>query len=102
MRLGDDLKSEWMLLLKVGLFVCLLVLGGWLNLLAQDLGLRAVSLVIVIWSAARLYYFLFYVIEKYIDPDFRFSSVFSAVLYLVRRWRAASPRRNARDADGNC
>lgn len=37
----------------------------------------------VVWSAARLYYFMFYVIERYVDPDYRFSGLFDFVRYLL-------------------
>jgi len=35
-----------------------------------------------IWSFCRVYYFAFYVIERYIDPSFRFSGLISALRYL--------------------
>ena len=45
----------------------------------------AVLLVVAIWCFCRAYYFAFYVIEKYVDPGFRFSGLGSAVKYLCRR-----------------
>jgi len=53
-----------------------------------------VLLAAIIWSAARLYYFMFYVIEKYVDPGYRFAGVFACVRYLVYRintWRRMPP-----------
>jgi hypothetical protein len=44
-----------------------------------------VLLAFAIWASARLYYFMFYVIEKYVDPEFKFSSVYSFVRYLLKR-----------------
>ena len=42
---------------------------------------------IVIWSFCRAYYFAFYVIEKYVDPTFRFSGLgdFARCLWRSRR-----------------
>ena len=40
---------------------------------------------LAIWSFCRLYYFAFYVIEKYIDPSFRFAGLFSVVRYFLQR-----------------
>jgi len=47
----------------------------------------ATLLVIAVWCFCRAYYFAFYVIEKYIDPGFRFSGLWSAVRYLCSRRR---------------
>jgi hypothetical protein len=47
----------------------------------------ALLLVLTIWAAARLYYFMFYVVEKYIDGDCRFSGVFGFLKYLLTRRR---------------
>ena len=47
----------------------------------------AALLAICIWAFARAYYFAFYVIERYVDPSFRFSGLWSCVLYLRRRRR---------------
>jgi hypothetical protein len=45
----------------------------------------AVLLAIAVWCFCRAYYFAFYVIEKYVDPTFRFSGLGSAVRYLCGR-----------------
>ncbi len=37
----------------------------------------AVLLGLAIWSFCRFYYFAFYVIEKYVDPKFRFAGLWS-------------------------
>jgi hypothetical protein len=47
----------------------------------------AVLLALVIWSFCRLYYFAFYVIEKYVDPGYKFSGLFSFLKYLLQRRR---------------
>jgi hypothetical protein len=44
-------------------------------------------LALAIWSFCRLYYFAFYVIEKYVDPSYKFSGLFSFVKYLLQRRR---------------
>jgi hypothetical protein len=44
---------------------------------------------IAIWCFCRAYYFAFYVIEKYVDPTFRFSGLWSAVRYLCGKNRSS-------------
>ena len=45
----------------------------------------ALLLTIAVWSFCRAYYFAFYVIEHYVDPQFKFAGLCSAALYLLRR-----------------
>ena len=47
----------------------------------------AALLALAIWAFARAYYFAFYVIEKYIDPGYRFSGLFSVARHLLSRRR---------------
>jgi Na+/glutamate symporter len=78
-----DLQSpRWMgikaaLFIAIGLISCALIL-----LEAPNLRILAL-LVLAIWSFCRAYYFAFYVIEKYIDPTYRFSGILSALRYLL-------------------
>ena len=44
-------------------------------------------MLVVIVSFSRFYYFCFYVIERYIDPEFRFAGLTSVVTYLWRKRR---------------
>lgn len=67
---------------KAGLFLLSGVACA-VGLLVQSPDLRTAFLIgVMIWSFCRLYYFLFYVIEKYIDPSFRFDGIVSALRYL--------------------
>lgn len=60
-----------------------LACGGLLGMGAPSF--RTAFLVLVLaWSAARFYYFLFYVLERYVDPTLRYSGVL-ALLRQVRR-----------------
>ncbi len=83
-----DLKNSKLIYLKGLLFLVMLVVSAAL-LLARSLSWQtAFLLAILIWSSARLYYFMFYVIEKYTDPSFRFSGIFSFLQYLLRKRRS--------------
>jgi hypothetical protein len=77
----------------------LMYLKAWLFLLAgctaagvlvlESPSLRTVVLIaITVWAFSRLYYFLFYVIEKYIEPGeggFRFAGIGSALRHVARK-----------------
>ena len=43
-----------------------------------------VYLLLMIWAFCRAYYFAFYVIEKYVDPTYKFSGLFDFLKYLAR------------------
>lgn len=80
----SDLKSPILIYLKGLLFLFILVASAGM-LLFQSLNWVTVALILlVIWSAARLYYFMFYVIEKYVDPSYKFAGIISFVQYLLR------------------
>ena len=70
--------------LKAFLFGCILILCVSVLFMQAPTWTTAALLVLVIWSACRLYYFAFYVIEKYIDPTYRYSGLVDAVRWAVR------------------
>lgn len=47
----------------------------------------ALLLGVTIWAFCRAYYFAFYVLEKYVDPGYRFSGLISLTKHLVRTKR---------------
>jgi hypothetical protein len=71
------------LLLTAGLSSLLLIIG---RLPTLETGFL---LIVTIWSFCRLYYFAFYVVEKYVDPGYRFSGLLSFAAYLISRNRRA-------------
>ena len=49
-------------------------------LVAEDpTSYRAILIALLIWSACRFYYFLFYVLERYVDPNFKYSGIYSLI-----------------------
>ena len=73
------IKIKGILFLIVGLLSCALIIYE-----HPDLKL-AVMLGIAVWCFCRFYYFAFYVIERYVDPSYRFSGLLSFARYLVSR-----------------
>jgi uncharacterized RDD family membrane protein YckC len=45
----------------------------------------AAYLILMIWAFSRAYYFAFYVIEKYIEPGYRFSGLISFFKHLIKK-----------------
>jgi hypothetical protein len=85
MKLGDDLKSSRLIYLKGFLFLVagIFAVAG---ILAENLTLQtALLLGIAVWSFCRLYYFMFYVVEKYVDPGYKFAGIYSFLVYLLRK-----------------
>ena len=80
-----DLKNPRVIYLKGFFFVIagILAVGGIL-LEAPSLKI-GLLLAIAIWSFARAYYFAFYVIEHYIDREFRYAGLWDFFKYVVRR-----------------
>jgi hypothetical protein len=82
-----DLKSHRLMVLKAILFLVIGILAAAL-LVADMPTLKTVALILlIIWSFSRAYYFAFYVIEKYVDPAYRFSGLWSAAKFLASRRR---------------
>ena len=85
MRLTDDLTSPRSILLKGWLFLLLgLIAAGALLALHfswETAGLLAIAL----WAFCRWYYFMFYVIEHYVDPGYKFAGLGSFLRYLSKR-----------------
>lgn len=42
-------------------------------------------LLICIWAFSRFYYFAFYVLHHYADPDFRYAGLWDLMKYLVSK-----------------
>jgi hypothetical protein len=45
----------------------------------------ALLLGITVWAFCRAYYFAFYVIERYVDPGYRFAGLLSLLRYIYGR-----------------
>jgi hypothetical protein len=80
-----DIKPSRLIWLKGVLFL-LLGIGSAVLLLLEAWAWRAVFLLaLTVWAFCRTYYFAFYVIERYVDSQFRFSGLISFVRYALRK-----------------
>ncbi len=80
-----DLTNWTWIKLKGLLFLLIGIVAAVLIILDSTTWKTACLLVLVIWSFCRFYYFAFYVIEHYVDPNYRFSGLISFLRYLLRR-----------------
>lgn len=82
-----DLKDPRLLYGKGFLFVVLgtiAAIGVWLE---HPTVRTALLLVVAIWAFARAYYFAFYVVEHYVDGEYRFAGLIDFFRYVLRRRR---------------
>ncbi len=80
-----DLTSSFWIKVKGLLFLLVGGAAAVLIFLANPSWQTALLLALAIWAFCRFYYFAFYVLEKYVDPGYRFSGLGSLVRYLFRR-----------------
>ena len=73
------IKAKGLLFLLIGIAAAILILLG------QPDWKTAVLLALAIWSFCRFYYFAFYVIEKYVNPGYKFSGLISFARYLFKQ-----------------
>lgn len=87
-----DLNSGILIVEKGLLFLIVAAVSGGLLLLASP-DLRTLLLVAVLaWSSARLYYFLFYVLERYVDPSLKYAGLLALVRTIASSHRARHER----------
>src|SRR5262245_38940108 len=92
-----DLKSPTLIYLKGFLFLVAGTTAAALLLAESPTIKAALLLAICVWSFCRAYYFAFYVIEHYVDPQYKFAGLTSFVMYLLRRPRTAEATSTAAD-----
>jgi hypothetical protein len=79
-----DLTSKRWIVAKGVLFLGLAAATGALVLMEAPSLRVAALLAILVWSSCRFYYFLFYVLQRYVDSNLRYAGL---TAMLVRIWR---------------
>ncbi len=80
-----DLSNPFWIKLKGILFLLIGIVAAVLIFLDNPKWQTGVLLALAIWSFCRFYYFAFYVIEKYVDPSYKFSGLISFVRYFFKK-----------------
>lgn len=83
MKLNADLTTPWLIHAKGVLFVVAGLAAGGL-LIAQTPTLRTTALLgVTVWAFCRFYYYLFYVLERYLGREWRFAGVIDALRFVL-------------------
>ena len=86
-----DIKHPKLIFAKGAMFLVIGLLAAGL-LLWEARSLRiAILLALSIWGFCRFYYFAFYVIEHYVDSNYRFSGLLSFARYFLRHSKRDPP-----------
>lgn len=83
-----EIRNPLLITLKAALFVAAGLLAAAGILLEHPQMRTAALLAVTVWCFARAYYFAFYVIEHYVDSEFRYSGLWSLLHYALGRCRA--------------
>ena len=79
-----DLKSPTWIYAKGFLFLLAGCTAAGLVIAERPTLKVSALLAIAVWSFCRFYYFAFYVIEHYVDSEYKFAGLGSFLLYLLR------------------
>jgi hypothetical protein len=86
-QLMRDLSSKPVIVAKGFLFLALALITAALLALEMPSLRVAVLLIVLVWSSCRFYYFLFYVLQHYVDPRLRYAGLL-AMFNQMRRERS--------------
>lgn len=79
-----EIKNPQVLKLKGILFFILGLLAAGLLFIQLPTWENAILLLIAMWAFCRFYYFAFYVLHHYADPNFKYTGLLDLVRYLLR------------------
>jgi len=93
-----DLTNPKLIKLKGILFLVMGLLSSILLLIYAPTLKVAFLLIVAIWSFCRFYYFAFYVIQHYIDPNYKFSGLGNFARYMIQQKRRPADSKHDQSA----
>ena len=93
-----DIRDSRLLYAKGGLLVVAGTLAAGAILLEHPSWKVALLLALAIWAFARAYYFAFYVIQHYVDSEYRYAGLFHFLRHCLARREATSTTVDAEDS----
>jgi len=94
-----DLRSKNWIVAKGVMFALISAISGTLILLQWPSWRQAGLIALLVWASCRFYYFLFYVLEKYVDPTMRYAGILDLISGMRAR-RKASASASSQTAQG--
>ena len=89
-----DIKKIWLLYLK-GFLLFLTGFISSLLLVLLNLNFKTIVLLfLAIWGFCRAYYFAFYVIQHYVDSNYKFSGLIDFAKYSLKKGRSNLKKKN--------
>ena len=88
----SDLKNKKVIYFKGILFLFGGLLAALLAILEHPTIKQTLLLAIAIWCFARAYYFAFYVIEHYVDGQYKFAGLGSFLRYLFQKQKESAKK----------
>ena len=92
-----DIRNSKLLYVKAGLFLLAGTLACAAILLEHPSWKLALLLALAIWAFARAYYFAFYVVQHYVDGDYRFAGL----LHFMKYWLTRRGKRTEAEDGGS-
>ena len=80
-----DLKSKQWIVAKGVMFLGIAATTAALLLVEMPSVKTAALLALLVWASCRFYYFLFYVLEHYLDPTLRYAGLMDLLMGMKRR-----------------
>ena len=83
--MSRDINTVWLLWGKCCLFVALGTLAAALVWVQAPTAFTAVMQTLMVWAFCRAYYFCFHVLQRWVDPTFRFAGLSSLLKHLAQK-----------------
>ncbi len=80
-----DLQSKKWIVAKGVMFLGIAATTAALILVEMPSVTLAALLALLVWASCRFYYFLFYVLEHYVDPTMRYAGLLDLLMGMKRR-----------------
>jgi hypothetical protein len=81
----SDLKSKRWIIAKGFMFLGIAMAAAALVLAESPSARTAALLALLVWAACRFYYFMFYVLERYVDPSLRYAGIVALLRAMLAR-----------------
>ena len=88
-----DIKKVWLLYLKGFLLFLTGFISSIILILSSFNFKTTVLLLLAIWGFCRAYYFAFYVIQHYVDQNYKFSGLIDFAKYSLKKGRLKLKKR---------